>query len=280
MSNWREDLVPGTPVTRDADRAARQRVAPWLAQPQAIRAVFFDAGFTLIHPNPSVGGIVERICVREGVIAPADQVRTHLRQAEQRFFTGDHILRGTWADNAGIAHAWLAYFQELVTPFVPDGASETIRRCTRAILAEFDRHTAWQVFDDVVPTLAALQGRYTLGVISDWGIALGAILRDLGLNRYFDFLIVSATSRRAKPDPHLFEQALVRGNAIGDYTLYIGDSYVQDVLGARAVGMHPILIDRRHQLASALIDCLVIQQLTELPDLLALNGNSPMSIGK
>ena len=275
LSNWREDLLSPAHLMDDVATVRQRQVAlaPWLQQPQAIRTILFDAGFTLIHPNPSMAGIVERVCGHEGVRAPAAEVRAHLPAAEHMFYTGQHIARGTWGDNAAINAAWLDYFHALIAPFIPADQPALIARCEREVLAEFDRHTAWQIFEDVLPTLHALKGRYALGIISDWSIALGEILRDLHLSGFFDVLVVSATTRRAKPDPFLFDLALQRADAIGAYTLYIGDSYVQDILGARAVGIHPLLIDRRRRLDPMQIDCPIITQLTDLLALLDLGDD-------
>ncbi|MGH2481909.1 MAG: HAD family hydrolase, partial [Ktedonobacteraceae bacterium] len=96
----------------------------------------------------------------------------------------------------------------------------------------------------------------------------GHIMHELRLNKYFDSLVVSALARHAKPSPSLYDLALQRANSIPDYTLHIGDSYILDVLGARAVGITPILLDRDRKLQASKIDCIVIHSLTEIIDLL------------
>ncbi|GAC1566117.1 MAG: hypothetical protein NVS3B14_06420 [Ktedonobacteraceae bacterium] len=132
--------------------------------------------------------------------------------------------------------------------------------------------TSWQIYPDVLPTLEELKARkYTLGVISDWGISLGRILHQLRLNQYFDCMVVSALTRHAKPSPSLYELALRRANSIADYTLHIGDSYILDVLGARSVGITPVLLDRRRQLQERNVDCILIHSLTEILNLLEVN---------
>jgi HAD superfamily hydrolase (TIGR01549 family) len=144
-----------------------------------------------------------------------------------------------------------------------------LHQLARLITKEFDQHTSWQAFPDVLPTLDALKARnYTLGVISDWGIGLGRILHKLHLNKYFESLVVSAIVRHAKPSPSLYELALQRANSIGDYTLHVGDSYIHDVLGARSVGITPILLDRSRKIQESDVDCILIHSLTEVVDLL------------
>jgi FMN phosphatase YigB (HAD superfamily) len=84
-------------------------------------------------------------------------------------------------------------------------------------------------------------------------------------------LLVSAVTRHAKPSPALYELALQRSNSIPDYTIHIGDSYIHDVLGARAVGITPILLDRHRRLEANNVDCLLVHSLHGLLELLEVS---------
>ncbi|HLQ28058.1 MAG TPA: HAD family hydrolase, partial [Ktedonobacteraceae bacterium] len=79
-------------------------------------------------------------------------------------------------------------------------------------------------------------------------------------------------TRHAKPSPALYELALQRANSIADYTIHIGDSYIHDVLGARAAGITPILLDRHGSLEERHVDCLLVHSLRDLPELLQISG--------
>lgn len=242
-----------------------------LEQPQSIRTVFFDAGFTLLYPYPSTSEICQQVCQQLDLHIHLDQVKHQMQQAEDFFLHQVRHNRQTWASEQAIAEFWINYYMHLLRPFVEEHDEGRLRQLAQAIQQEFEKHTRWQIYADVLPTLEALRRRgYTLGVISDWGIALGPILRHLHLTQYFDCLLVSAATRSAKPSPALYEQALQRANAIADYTVHIGDSYVLDVLGARAVGITPVLLDRTNELAVENIDCTVVHSLYELCDLLEI----------
>ena len=133
----------------------------------------------------------------------------------------------------------------------------------------FDSGESYALFPDVIPTLDALEARgLTLGVVSDWGAGLAAIMRHHDLTRYFDFAVVSATARLAKPNPGLYQLALQRADAIPDYALHVGDSYVRDVLGARAAGVQAALLDRPRAVRPEQVDCPLIHDLRELLPLL------------
>lgn len=69
-------------------------------------------------------------------------------------------------------------------------------------------------------------------------------LRFLGLADVVDPLVVSARERVAKPDPRIFGIALDRAGALPSQTVMVGDSWTNDVLGARAAGIRPVWFNR------------------------------------
>jgi putative hydrolase of the HAD superfamily len=239
-------------------------------QPQSIRTIFFDAGFTLIHPNPSSPEICQRVCQRLDLHIHLDAVKERMIGAQDYFFRQTRFGRHIWSSQQAISEFWIGYYMHLLRPFIEEHDEPRLFQLAQSINEEFEKHTSWQLYPDVLPTLEALRssGKHTLGVISDWGIALGPILRRLNLTPYFDYLLISAVTHHAKPSPMLYETALQRANSIADYTLHIGDSYIHDVLGARAVGMTPVLLDRAGHLQERNVDCLLIHSLTDLLDLL------------
>jgi HAD superfamily hydrolase (TIGR01549 family) len=72
-------------------------------------------------------------------------------------------------------------------------------------------------------------------------------LRFLGLADVVDPLVVSAREQVAKPDPRIFRIALERGGARPSETVMVGDSWTNDVLGARAAGIRPVWFNRFSQ---------------------------------
>jgi putative hydrolase of the HAD superfamily len=243
-----------------------------LQQPQAIRTVFFDAGFTLLHPNPSSPEICQKVCQQLGLHIHIDEINLHMAESDEYYFRQTHLKRHTWASEQTINEFWIEYYMNLLRPLIVEHSEPLLYELARRITSEFDEHTSWQVYSDVFPVLKTLKAHnYTLGVISDWGIALGPILRRLHLTGYFDCLLVSAVTRHAKPSPALYELALQRANSIPDYTIHIGDSYIHDILGARAVGITPILLDRPGRLEESNVDCLLVHSLQGLLELLEVS---------
>jgi putative hydrolase of the HAD superfamily len=242
-------------------------------QPQSIRAVFFDVGFTLLYPYPSTPEICRQVCRRLDLHIDLQEVEQRMIEAEDYFLQHMRDNRHTWGSEETISEFWIGYYANLLRPFVEEHDEQRLLLLARTVAEEFDKHTSWQIYPDVLPTLEALKAKnYTLGVISDWGIALAPILRQLNLTQYFDCAVISAVTRHAKPSPELFDLALQRANTIADYTMHIGDAYTLDVLGARSVGITPILLDRRRSIQENDVDCLLVHSLTELLDLLEVSS--------
>jgi putative hydrolase of the HAD superfamily len=244
-----------------------------LEQPQAMRTLFFDIGFTLLHPYPSDLEICLEVGERLGLHIYPEIIQNRLTEMEDFFLRHMRVNRYVWASEEAIHNFWILYYMNMLRPLIEEQDETRLRQLARAIHHEYDSHTRWQIYPDVLPTLQALQAskRYTIGAISDWGISLGPILQGLRLNTYFDCLLISALTGYAKPSPALYEAALERADAVADYTMHIGDSYTLDVLGARAVGMTPVLLDRKGHLRQGQVDCLLIHTLTELLTLLEVD---------
>jgi HAD superfamily hydrolase (TIGR01549 family) len=121
----------------------------------------------------------------------------------------------------------------------------------------------YRPFPDVLPTLRSLyeQGK-TLAVVSNWDPALPTLLAELGLAEFFAFILPSARVGVEKPDGRIFSLALHRLGLEPQEVVHIGDKYESDVVGARAVGITPILLDREGK--ARYQDVICIRGLAEL----------------
>lgn len=244
-----------------------------IPEPHSIQAVFFDVGFTLLKPSPSVPVVVHQVMERRGTPVSLEALERSLPRAEELFSGYTREAPHTWGDEREIATMWQRYFTELLRPTLAGADEAALAAAASDAQREFDLATSYILYPDVEEALTALQERgLKMGVVSDWGIALGLVLRHFDLTRFFDFAIISATARRAKPDPELYRLALERADVVADYAVHIGDSYVRDVLGARSMGIHPVLIDRMRLLQPETVDCPLVYDLHGLLDLLGIEA--------
>ena len=89
------------------------------------------------------------------------------------------------------------------------------------------------LFDDVPPTLEGLKQRYTLGIMSNGN----SYPETLGVEKYFQFVILAQDVGIEKPDPEIFRLAIEKAGCLPDEFLYVGDSQEDDILGAKKAGV-------------------------------------------
>jgi HAD superfamily hydrolase (TIGR01549 family) len=111
---------------------------------------------------------------------------------------------------------------------------------------------AWQAHVRADPTalqvLATLRESKTLALISNFDHPSHAyeVLRETGLDRYFETVVISGEVGVKKPNPEIFRIALRATNLSAEEVVYVGDTQ-DDVDGAKAAGIRPILIVRKEE---------------------------------
>jgi putative hydrolase of the HAD superfamily len=101
------------------------------------------------------------------------------------------------------------------------------------------------VFPDVRPALEAARARgQRLVVASNWDVSLVGVLSALSLEPLLDGIVTSAGAGARKPAPAIFEQALALAGVPATDAIHVGDTLDEDVAGARAAGIEPVLIRR------------------------------------
>lgn len=109
--------------------------------------------------------------------------------------------------------------------------------------------------------------------ISNFDERLHALLNDLGVRDAFDFVLTSRECASEKPDPLMFKQALERAGASdGSIGVHIGDNFKRDVLGARGVEWHSILItDQEPTEHERTVDHIRVPELKLVPQVLGIS---------
>ncbi len=223
-------------------------------------AVFFDAGETLVHPHPSFPELFAAILRREGHDVDAETIRDRIHVVFDRFraaaetnelwTTSPERSRRFWHD------VYTIFLRELGVPD-GDGLVDTVYR-------EFTDMANYALFDDVVPVLDRLrEAGLTLGVVSNFEEWLEGLLERLGVRSYFTVRVISGVEGLEKPDPRIFELAMERAGVEPVASVYVGDNPEFDVDPALALGMFPVLIDRRDRFADATVAR--ITSMAELP---------------
>ncbi len=207
-----------------------------------VRAVFFDAGYTLLCMEPDQETLFLRTCAKMDVVIDINKLSTAVKHA--------NVMLGPKPANAvpvpfsqdSVDRFWITYHRELLAGCATEvGAADFAPDIYRAFTAALD----WRVYDDVRDLLASLRSRgLALGVVSNWTGDLDSVLDRIGLRAEFDFVLDSAHFGFEKPHPDIFVEALRRAGCAPHNALHVGDSPEHDVDGALASGLHAVLLDR------------------------------------
>jgi HAD superfamily hydrolase (TIGR01509 family) len=193
-----------------------------------LRFVFFDVGNTLLFPNR--GRILAAL--------PADRHPTLERwQALERStkkefdegMVGGRVDHSFW----WTFHTYLLEELNLLEDGLRDGLVENTQKSAN-----------WDV---ILPgtreALERIRGDYSTAVISNADGKIEDVLRRCGIADCFESITDSGIVGQEKPHPAVFQAALLAMQAKAAESLYVGDVYSVDYVGARNAGMQAILFD-------------------------------------
>jgi putative hydrolase of the HAD superfamily len=190
------------------------------------RAVFLDALGTLVELEPPW------ISLRDMVPAEvSDEQLVEALKAEMAYYK-EHAHEGR--DEASLAE-----LRERCAALVSRklGMDVGVDELVAAI--------RFSAFPDAIPALSELRERgMRLVAVSNWDCSLPRVLDGCGLGELLDGTITSAETGSRKPDPAIFQRALEIAGCEASEALHVGDTAEEDVEGARAAGIRPLLIGR------------------------------------
>jgi putative hydrolase of the HAD superfamily len=110
-----------------------------------------------------------------------------------------------------------------------------------------------------------------LGLISNFTYApvVHASLRQLGISQFFNAAVVSEENGWRKPHKRIFADALERLQVRAEEAVYIGDSPLEDIQGAAAVGIKTVFVQSQFYTlkdlqASGLKPDVIVEDLKEI----------------
>jgi putative hydrolase of the HAD superfamily len=238
----------------------------------APRAVVFDLGGTLVHwPDWEDGAAAKWSAAYDALTRaagargwpPRERFVAAMRDAERAHW--ERVDREHWSGPP--------------TGLVSDGFRRL--ECDAdadALIAAMDGYaravSGWcEVFPDARETLGVLRGRgYRLGLLSNtWWAAEwhNADLAAHGLSDHLDELVYTSDLPHSKPHPSVFAEVAARLSVPAEACVMIGDRQIDDVAGAKAVGMRGVW--RRNDAGfptSPVAPDAVVDRVSELPALL------------
>ena len=199
-----------------------------------LRAVLFDVDFTLFRPGPELGPEgYRRLGERHSLVLDPDRY-DDARTAAIEALQGERDL-------VHDEQVWIAFTEQIVLGM--GGDPSTSRACATDMVREWEKHENFSLYEDALPVLDDLRRRgLRIGLISNGQRDLEEFAAHHGLE--VDAIVGSKAHGRIKPDPTIFTAALALLETTAEETAMVGDSYEDDIEGARALGMRAILVDR------------------------------------
>jgi HAD superfamily hydrolase (TIGR01509 family) len=197
---------------------------------QALRAVLFDAGNTLVFLDyarmaEGVGAALGLALTGEGLAACSRDAAVAMERA-----------------SGGDQERAAAFLEALFRlGGVPGDRLDEVRTCLARMHRE--RHLWCSVEERTPEALRRLRAAgLRLGVVSNSDGRVEQALQEAGLRDFFDVVIDSSLAGVEKPDPRIFRAALEGLGVRPDEALYVGDLYEVDVVGARSAGIDAVLL--------------------------------------
>ncbi len=237
-----------------------------------IRGIVFDINGTLVdiltnEADDNIYRILSNLLDYQGVALSPDNVRRLYSEINKR-------QRRCSAEKFPEFDV-VAIFDEIVelcggvyTRSLPKGR----RRELPLLLAEVFRAASrfrLELYPGVIAVLDELRLRYRLAALSD-GQSAWAFpeLRSVGLEGYFDPVIVSSDLGFRKPDARMFELLLERMKLAPEEILFVGNDMYRDVFGAARLGIRTVFFrsNQGDQRPSGAEPDYIIYNFSELPE--------------
>jgi putative hydrolase of the HAD superfamily len=199
-------------------------------------AYLFDAGGVLVLPDPTV--LAPLLAPYGGSTSIDDHVRAHYRGMAVKSALGS--AESFWDD----------YDQAYVRAV---GVADDEVAAAAVVLGRTRNAWLWRwPITSSVTTLRRLhEAGVPIGVVSNASGQIADVLRRFGVCQVGEgdhtpvlVIVDSHLVGVAKPSPAIFDHALHLFDGVPPERIgYVGDSVTMDVGGARAAGLHPILLD-------------------------------------
>ena len=195
-----------------------------------IKALFFDVGNTLLFPSRH--RMLRALHQRQ--IFPSEEL---LREIERRT---KHEFDSLLESNAAVDHGfWNIYYAHLLEELAL--ADESV--CADLVSSTRISGNWCDIRPHTREALHRLRADYRLGVISNADGKIREILARCGIADCFLTITDSGIVGKEKPHPGIFEAAVRSLGVQPDESLYVGDIYSVDYLGATRFGMRSVLFD-------------------------------------
>lgn len=239
------------PKTSEHIRVEKKQITQIHHVIEKAECVLFDLSDTLMIPFPSRGDILSDIAYRKGLnINPLVLEKNFFKLYDE--WEKEKLLSDFTTHSAESVRENL--YAKLNADVLTLSSSSHINGETALEIGKEVYHTTtadptvWRVLPGVMETLNTLKlQKKKLALVDNWNHYLHDFVKQSELADFFPVIISGGELGIRKPDKKIFELALEKLHAQKEKTVYIGNRYIDDVLGPQASGITPILFDQKRQ---------------------------------
>jgi putative hydrolase of the HAD superfamily len=203
--------------------------------PPNVKAIFFDAVGTLIHPDPPAIEVYADVGRRLGSQLSVEAIQKLFHAS---FKDQDRIDRANnfITNESREAERW----RSIVAASLPDVFD--LDRAFSELFSHFAQPSSWRWEMDAPPVLQDLAERgYLLGMASNFDSRLREAVRGIPELSLLKHVVISSEVGWRKPSRMFFDAICRMVDLSGVQILYVGDDRVNDYEGARMAGLKSIL---------------------------------------
>ncbi len=228
-----------------------------------IKAIFFDWFNTLAHYYPPREELESQALKELGFAVSPKELSYGLYLGDKMMYEENARIPVRLRSREDQTQLYMRFHRTILKEVNINASDEVVLKLLKRML-QLNDSMKFVLFDDVITTLKTLKKQdLKLGLLTNLQTEVGSMCRELGIAEYLDFTVTSGEAGADKPQPPIFLKALELAQVTAAEAMHVGDQYQNDVLGARGVGIAPILLDRADYYAE-IKDCPRIKSLSEV----------------
>jgi HAD superfamily hydrolase (TIGR01549 family) len=197
------------------------------------QVIFFDIGNTLLFPN------------RAKMLAPLEK---HLHPTLEQWQALERKTKTEFdqeMQSGRVDHGfWWIFHNHLLKDLEGNRDGAARESLVRELVRNTQNSANWdQILPGTHAVLDRIRSKFRIAVISNADGKIETILSRCGIAECFETITDSGIVGFEKPHSEIFQAALKSMNTHADESLYIGDVYSVDYVGATTAGMQAVLFD-------------------------------------
>ncbi len=205
-----------------------------------IKAVFFDADNTLYKVVPTYGHVYRDVLKKHGIAVNPDSINRKIGKIWTGFASDYlNISQNGQTNKEREDQLWQEFFSRVLNGINVSFRSEDLYS---DIYKAFSDVKYRKITNHLIECLENLkiQGK-VLGVLSNYDLRVHSLLKELGLNKYFEYTFSCIDVGFKKPSKRAFEVVSDSIGISGEKIIYVGDNLELDYIASRNAGWKSIL---------------------------------------